>query len=86
MMTNCLLITSLWCENISGFFTLWKLKNMTPPSPLGERVDPDQVFRCSSSMAPPPPVLGSAHMPSHRLDTALMETPQDTLVLCARQY
>lgn len=49
---------------------------------LGERVDPDQVFRCSSSsMAPPPPALGSAHLPSHRLDTALMETPQDTLEL-----
>ena len=50
----------------------------------GEKPDPDHVFRLSalqnSSIAPPPPSVSPAHNPSHRLDTALMETPQDTLV------
>lgn len=50
----------------------------------GEKPDPDQVFRLSSlqnsSIAPPPPSVSPAQNPSHRLDTALMETPQDTLV------
>ncbi|XP_044037374.1 cell division cycle protein 27 homolog isoform X1 [Siniperca chuatsi] len=52
---------------------------------LGEKPDPDQVFRLSSlqnsSIAPPPPPVSPAQNPSHRLDTALMETPQDTLEL-----
>uniref|UniRef100_A0A8D0CWA1 Cell division cycle protein 27 homolog n=1 Tax=Sander lucioperca TaxID=283035 RepID=A0A8D0CWA1_SANLU len=51
---------------------------------LGEKPDPDQVFRLSSlqnSLAPPPPPISPAQNPSHRLDTALMETPQDTLEL-----
>uniref|UniRef100_A0A3Q3NKK8 Cell division cycle protein 27 homolog n=1 Tax=Labrus bergylta TaxID=56723 RepID=A0A3Q3NKK8_9LABR len=52
---------------------------------LGEKPDPDQVFRLSSlqnsSIAPPPPSVSPAQNPSHRLDTALMETPQDTLEL-----
>ncbi|XP_029363625.1 cell division cycle protein 27 homolog isoform X1 [Echeneis naucrates] len=51
---------------------------------LGEKPDPDQVFKLSSlqnsSLAPPPPSV-SPQNPSHRLDTALMETPQDTLEL-----
>lgn len=51
---------------------------------LGEKPDPDQVFRLSSlqncSIAPPPPSVSPAQNSSHRLDTALMETPQDTLV------
>lgn len=51
---------------------------------LGEKPDPDQVFRLSSlqsfSVAPPPASVSPAQNPSHRLDTALMETPQDTLV------
>ena len=50
----------------------------------GEKPDPDQVFRLSSLqnsyIAPPPPSVSPAQNPSHRLDTALMETPQDTLV------
>lgn len=50
----------------------------------GEKPDPDQVFRLSalqnSSLVPPPPHISPAQNPSHRLDTALMETPQDTLV------
>lgn len=50
----------------------------------GEKPDPDQVFRLSalqnSSVALPPPHVSPAQNPSHRLDTALMETPQDTLV------
>ncbi|KAG7253822.1 hypothetical protein CRUP_026967, partial [Coryphaenoides rupestris] len=46
-----------------------------------EKLDPEQIFRLSSlHMAPPPPV-SPAQNPSHRLDTALMETPQDTLEL-----
>uniref|UniRef100_I3JRR5 Cell division cycle protein 27 homolog n=1 Tax=Oreochromis niloticus TaxID=8128 RepID=I3JRR5_ORENI len=52
---------------------------------LGEKPDPDQVFRLSSlqncSIAPPPPSVSPAQNSSHRLDTALMETPQDTLEL-----
>uniref|UniRef100_A0A3P8VHH3 Cell division cycle protein 27 homolog n=1 Tax=Cynoglossus semilaevis TaxID=244447 RepID=A0A3P8VHH3_CYNSE len=52
---------------------------------LGEKPDPDQVFRLSSlqsfSVAPPPASVSPAQNPSHRLDTALMETPQDTLEL-----
>ncbi|KAK1875659.1 Cell division cycle protein 27 like [Dissostichus eleginoides] len=51
---------------------------------LGEKPDPDQVFRLSlqnMSIAPPPPSVSPAQNPSHRLDTALMETPQDTLEL-----
>uniref|UniRef100_A0A671UE69 Cell division cycle protein 27 homolog n=1 Tax=Sparus aurata TaxID=8175 RepID=A0A671UE69_SPAAU len=52
---------------------------------LGEKPDPDQVFRLSSLqnsyIAPPPPSVSPAQNPSHRLDTALMETPQDTLEL-----
>uniref|UniRef100_A0A3Q3BHS8 Cell division cycle protein 27 homolog n=1 Tax=Kryptolebias marmoratus TaxID=37003 RepID=A0A3Q3BHS8_KRYMA len=52
---------------------------------LGEKPDPDQVFRLSalqnSSVALPPPHVSPAQNPSHRLDTALMETPQDTLEL-----
>uniref|UniRef100_A0A667WZ15 Cell division cycle protein 27 homolog n=1 Tax=Myripristis murdjan TaxID=586833 RepID=A0A667WZ15_9TELE len=52
---------------------------------LGEKPDPDQVFRLSSlqnfSVAPPPPPVSPAQNSSHRLDTALMETPQDTLEL-----
>lgn len=49
----------------------------------GEKPDPDQVFRLSSlqnsCVALPPPSVSPAQNPS-RLDTALMETPQDTLV------
>uniref|UniRef100_A0A3Q1CK79 Cell division cycle protein 27 homolog n=1 Tax=Amphiprion ocellaris TaxID=80972 RepID=A0A3Q1CK79_AMPOC len=52
---------------------------------LGDKPDPDQVFRLSSlqnsSLAPPPPSVSPAQNASHRLDTALMETPQDTLEL-----
>uniref|UniRef100_A0A673B9G4 Cell division cycle protein 27 homolog n=1 Tax=Sphaeramia orbicularis TaxID=375764 RepID=A0A673B9G4_9TELE len=52
---------------------------------LGEKPDPDQVFRLSSlqncSIALPPQSVSPAQNPSHRLDTALMETPQDTLEL-----
>ncbi|KAM4597858.1 cell division cycle protein 27 homolog [Polymixia lowei] len=52
---------------------------------LGEKPDPDQIFRLSSlhnlPVAPPPPPVSPAQNPSHRLDTALMETPQDTLEL-----
>ncbi|CAL8288681.1 unnamed protein product [Boreogadus saida] len=50
---------------------------------LGEKLDPDQVFRLSSLHIPvaPPPPISPAQNPSHRLDTALMETPQDTLEL-----
>ncbi|XP_073350537.1 cell division cycle protein 27 homolog isoform X1 [Pagrus major] len=52
---------------------------------LGEKPDPDQVFRLSSLqnsyIAPPPPSVSPAQNSSHRLDTALMETPQDTLEL-----
>uniref|UniRef100_A0A8C5EHK5 Cell division cycle protein 27 homolog n=1 Tax=Gouania willdenowi TaxID=441366 RepID=A0A8C5EHK5_GOUWI len=47
---------------------------------LGEKLDPDQVFRLSS-VALPPPSVSPAQNSSHRLDTALMETPQDTLEL-----
>lgn len=50
----------------------------------GEKPDPEQVFRLSSiqntSMVPPPPPVSPAQNTSHRLDTVLMETPQDTLV------
>lgn len=42
------------------------------------------MFRLSSlqntSTIPPPPPVSPAQNPSHRLDTVLMETPQDTLV------
>uniref|UniRef100_A0A7N5ZW15 Cell division cycle protein 27 homolog n=1 Tax=Anabas testudineus TaxID=64144 RepID=A0A7N5ZW15_ANATE len=52
---------------------------------LGDKPDPDQVFRLSSlqnsSIAPPSQSVSPAQNPSHRLDTALMETPQDTLEL-----
>lgn len=47
---------------------------------MGEKPDPDQVFRLSP-VAPPPQSVSPAQIPSHRLDTALMETPQDTLEL-----
>lgn len=50
----------------------------------GEKPDPEQVFRLSSiqntSVVPPPPPVSPAQNTSHRLDTVLMETPQDTLV------
>ncbi|CAL1589169.1 unnamed protein product [Knipowitschia caucasica] len=49
---------------------------------LGEKPDADLVFRLAQ-LAPPPQPVSPAHIqnPSHRLDTALMETPQDTLEL-----
>ncbi|XP_057673548.1 cell division cycle protein 27 homolog isoform X2 [Corythoichthys intestinalis] len=52
---------------------------------LGDKADADQVFRLSSlqhsSVAPSPPSMSSAQIPSNRLDTAFMETPQHTLEL-----
>ncbi|XP_061567869.1 cell division cycle protein 27 homolog isoform X2 [Cololabis saira] len=53
---------------------------------LGEKPDPDQVFRLSAlqnSLVPPAvsPAQNLVQNLSHRLDTALMETPQDTLEL-----
>lgn len=52
---------------------------------IGERPDPEQVFRLTSLQnftgAPPPAPISPAHTPSHRADTVLMETPQDTLEL-----
>lgn len=50
----------------------------------GEKPDPEQVFRLSSIqntlIVQPPPPVSPAQNTSHRLDTVLMETPQDTLV------
>uniref|UniRef100_A0A8C6WX01 Cell division cycle protein 27 homolog n=1 Tax=Neogobius melanostomus TaxID=47308 RepID=A0A8C6WX01_9GOBI len=44
--------------------------------------DPDQVFRLPQVAPPSQPVSpAQTQIPSHRLDTALMETPQDTLEL-----
>ncbi|XP_072298959.1 cell division cycle protein 27 homolog [Eucyclogobius newberryi] len=49
---------------------------------LGEKPDPDQVFRLPQLAPPSQPVSPAQNLnPSHRLDTALMETPQDTLEL-----
>uniref|UniRef100_A0A8C6MIM7 Cell division cycle protein 27 homolog n=1 Tax=Nothobranchius furzeri TaxID=105023 RepID=A0A8C6MIM7_NOTFU len=52
---------------------------------LGDKPDPDQMFKLSalpnSTLAPPPLHITPSQNPSHRLDTALMETPQDTLEL-----
>ncbi|XP_055008431.1 cell division cycle protein 27 homolog [Boleophthalmus pectinirostris] len=49
---------------------------------LGEKLDPDQVFRLPQMAPPSQPVSPAQNQnPSHRLDTALMETPQDTLEL-----
>lgn len=49
---------------------------------LGEKPDPDQVFRLAQVAPPSQPISPAQNqIPSHRLDTALMETPQDTLEL-----
>nr|XP_061829917.1 cell division cycle protein 27 homolog [Nerophis lumbriciformis] len=52
---------------------------------LGDKPDPDQVFRLSSlqhpSIVPPPTSVSPAQNSSHRMETAFMETPQHTLEL-----